>query len=955
MSSTSINISPNEFFILLEKATSSQPNEEEEALNQLHFIQSTNCPMTIILSLFSLQNSNGSARLHKLIFILIEQCFQFNNLSLIGNVRQFWNSDPKIKVIIKQILQEIFSYSDETIRNILYKLYADIILIDSSDEWFNEIKQQLLKRESLLKTFGFVKIFIETITLFSRFKLVSSFQQYFEEISYIILNILEIFINPDISNSHEFFSFYKILFDALIHSLKSDLLLSNENRIENIATKLESIFTWLPNYLRLPSPELFMSIHLFLKELIISFYYNFSNPLFDNIRINIYQFSLNSLNMGKEYLDSPLIMWEEICQFEKSVLMDISIKDAIDKELSSKTSIRSSANIVEKFISSPTILQTIFGLMSVEAGDDIESDDNITLPMQASILMESIASVSLGTVFKFVKLIWNNAIHSSNPNVRHAALMSVSAITNLPDIPFKLFESPIENNEIIPFIKESVIPELKKEVYSPIPRIRETALFVLNKTILRLPSLINTDSQLYSEESIKCYTNIIENFLKSDFIHPKIITRINHLLLYIFFAFDSKFNNNSPMLKMFDGFNTLLDVLWNYVYERISEYHINILYQIGETRNRLYQASLPCSNDSVQKLWEILKRTLSKLDELNKKIDTTEIVLHEKAIVISNMTSVFYYLNEVQTTSSQFPQVNEAVMALFSEVFYAMQSHIEEIWNEGMLFFYQTILFFNNGGNNLIPDEIILNIFNLAFQNLDTGLMTLTKFSLCVIERILSLRTSIPLIIIEQINLIREKMEQLINNDAFKKVHPEVLRVLCVILVKKRLLNEFDVANELFNQFKVYIHQKTSTFEIDENDENSLNEAAHMGTAFAFCFDQIVSILPVNGKSETECPKGLKSLKPQNEKIFLKEALGWIKECLKYKVSSPQLIDALLKMLVNFADSISKTNNQILANGSIKKLLAFMISSETDYTNSEKDKRTIKEIRNVLKKLCNDI
>jgi hypothetical protein len=367
--------------------------------------------------------------------------------------------------------------------------------------------------------------------------------------------------------------------------------------------KIRTVLSSIPPCLEVGNITLFQCCHRIMFNIVRQDY-----PVALEFIAVIWDFTVPTMALPADYQKAAIYLWMEIAQFEADV----------DPAASHKLVVTAGE----------PLLPMLFQIMcDVEADDtDVEDCEEQSPSMFATMAVAAFYEAAPADVFEtFIEPTFRRATESNSWPVQHAALLLLYCVSHGPGHP-----------ELHGFVRD-VLPlvfDACKRV--EVPRIRETALFVLAMIIDAFKSIIkNEELPVPPSEFVRRVLDLLK--LDGD-PHPNILHRYTTILCYLAGVWPKldpvQVNFRSPLPQFFEPIVNILKGIMSRPIR--NEKDLQLYQSASESLNQVIRDGTTSKQTSLLK--SLFAQTMMDLENARHDIEADNVCFAVQANLCSNLT-----------------------------------------------------------------------------------------------------------------------------------------------------------------------------------------------------------------------------------------------------------------------------------------------------------------------------
>ena len=856
--------------------------------------------------------SLSSILLCNMLNIQSEQDLKFNRENL---------GPDLIKPIENALKQNIFS-PNSTIRNKCAQCYS-LLFATLTTNWQDGINNVVnsFSNKSLLP-YGFIGLIsimreiVNQITFIS--EIVGPFLQHFTQTFVFCMEILK-----QEEEAKDYIIDIRLEACQYLHDIISVYpeILYDEGQVS--IERIESLLDSLSNSLKIDSIELYSRLHQLLF-ILVNNYYRESPSFMETISMYI-ENGLNLYSTKPTFSMCSIFFWKQVSQLESSIIEKVEIDEKLNRKGCQREPL--SPLLVETVLDK--IIPILVNIMkNIDEKDTAVEDvqENPEPSMHATVTIQSFYNICPKEVFELIR---SSIVHEIEEEKEGQVNWTRSHF--LLSMIYSIIEDPV-NDIIADFVTEYYDKIIDFAQPTQVPRLKETALFVLGLIIKNYPKVV---TEVDSDNRIKSIINLIQQTLELDEQQTSsvssddiaIFSRYAMLIYYLSSAW-KEHSFDSQISKYFDDLYDILGILFNI---GILNSDMYLIQHSSEALNQLIFNSTP---DLTNRLKELYRQTLGFLDRKADYDVSPEINYMIQSSFCSNISTL---LLKLRKNLNQNQDIIEELAPATLEILYKLLSvKSTDLYEEGLMAVsalvnatrtnsYSFELFTQESFNRLIQEFIYNGLTSLNPGVINASCLLIGNLYYFLSSSIPDLLQAIP-------DIFETLCEIILEHKDMRDSHPFILKAIADIFnysvfpdgQKPELEQQLP---ELLT--KIY---DTST-ELDISDENDVE---YGNLFYQYLSDAFTGYAKVYYERE--------DLGYERDQLFMLDKLAFYIWKLSPKINE-NLYLSFMKTAKQFAEHCSRRNNVILNRHSVHRILKFA------YENSRNQdfKKQIKETVDFLK------
>jgi hypothetical protein len=556
----------------------------------------------------------------------------------LAEIRDVWRTRPDLAGQVKECLYMAVLSEDVVIRNRAARAFALVFGIEG--EAFAEALDQIYdilgqSADSPLQTAGLLSIFKEILSLRNIGELKS--QELLDGYTRLWTCALEY-----VGSNADVFPLVRLTAAECVRDAIEILPeICMDEKGAPVLGQIQAVLASLRPSLQQPDRILFQCCHRVMFNLIRS-YYELA-PEFVDI---IWQHTTAAIHLADPeqagYRQCAIYFWKEVASFEQG----IAEKPQRDRRQPDHHLIPTAAE---------HLLPIFFQIMCEVTPDDTDVEDisEKSSGMFATMAIAAFYEAAPGPILMgFIEPTFRENIGSEAWPVRHAALLLLYCISHGKGYP-----------KAYTFVADALQPLFESCRHTDIPRVRETALFVLAMILKAFKGLFGGNPHLGDRGMPADFVQGILDLLRLDEnLHPQILARYTLILYYLGQIWDEDFSKfRSPLTQFFDP---IVEILKNIMSRPISSEDDMQLYQSAweALDTMIMHGPDPLRQTDTLKL--LFKRTLRQLEATRTMIEMPHVRFGVQANLCSNLASLALQLGS-STNGIVEDELHEAIALVF--------------------------------------------------------------------------------------------------------------------------------------------------------------------------------------------------------------------------------------------------------------------------------------------------
>lgn len=845
---------------------------------------------------------------------ILSQMLNISNVNDLEFNRQ--NLSPEIVEAVKNSLKANIFSDDTTIRDNCCKIYSFLIatLTTNWQDGINYIINSFSNTDLLPN--GFINLFLILRNIVNQInftnEIIEPFNQQFIQTLSISLTIISKEPTEEKYTSTLRSSCINYMSDLIKISPKV-IKISEDDTTSNIT--IPSILNSLSNSFQIYDVDLYTSIQLLLLNLIQNFYRQ--SPSFMEQIVNYMDSGIDLATTHPKCSMVSINFWQKVAIIENKII-DVSV---INEKLNKNSIVEPLSPLLCETVSDHLIPKLIQIIENVDE-TDTEVEDFKTRPMPSMY-----ANRAISAIYKIIpEEVFNIVTKKIEEALEHKEkwsnlFIAISLIYTICENPTNEVVADFINN-IFDILIESSMP-------NQVPKLRETAIFVLSVSIKNYNTII---SHANSDEKLNSIVDVVSKQISSIDEKEK-----EHL----------SSNNSHILISCTILLYNLSNVWKDNVYEsRISAYFDQIynissqLFEIGiqnenelliknsaESLNNLIYSSTP---DISNKLKEVYEETLKNIDSSNDLKCSQDL----RNFIVSRLLSHLSTLLLKMRKSAKYNQnvIEEHAPKTLEVLYNLLGTKDINIYEEGLM------------AMSALINATCSNSFYVELFTQETFNRLITEF---IYNGLTSMNVSVTnatcLLIGNLYYFLSSKMPDLIQ------AIPDIFDVLSSILLENKDLKASYpfVLKALADVFNYSDFSKGQKPELEPQLADLLKKLMDLSTSLDITNDEDLSFgnmfytyLCQTFTGYARVYYDREDLQKERDQLFMLDKLSNYIWKLSPKIDA-DLIKSFVKTAKQFAENCSRRNNVILNRHSVHRVLKFGFENSRNQDMKREIKNTI--------------